>query len=212
MTHGTHETLWCEADLHFWKYYKDCSHYFRQHRPDHQPYDKIPVHYQISSAENMEVPSITIHSPDWSESSTYHEPYGFNKPFSIGFNPKGHNWYGVARIDIQFLPTDVPFIYSGKIYTGGLSSFTCKLTRLKSTHQATRIVPRNAILTPLPDHPGVTRAEWTTFRHCRHDWIGRTQHHTSYLARSTYHWIMAPSPEQAIASLVLHRMNIKVAA
>lgn len=212
MNHAHHTTLWCEARLEFWKYFKDCSHHFRTRRPDHAPYDKIPVHFQVSTAENMEVPSITIYDPEWKESATYPNPYGYGRPFQLSFNTKGHNWWGVARIDIGFYPTDVPFIYSGKIYTGSsYCDHTCKLTRLKSIHQARRVVPNDALLTPLGD--GITRAEWTARRHCRHGWIDRSTRHTAYLTYLPHHgWIAAPSPESAISQAVLHRLNLQSAA
>jgi hypothetical protein len=158
----------------------------------------------------MECPSITIHSPDWSEHATYLEPGYYRSPCRIGFNTTGHNWYGVARIDVEFRPTDVPFIYSGKIYTGGLSSHTCKLTRLKSRHQLTNHIPAHAVFTPLGD--GITRAEWTTIRHCRHGWLDRRRRHTLYVTRASHGWIYAETPEQAIAQAMLQRLQIPIAA
>jgi len=212
MNHAPHLTLWCEAHLRFYDIpsLRDRSY----NTANLQPGQKIYRHYNAAYADEYECPSITIYSPDWKEEATYHTSqhrWGYHYNFRTYRNKHGHNWHNVTRIDVTFMPADVPFYYSGKIYTGGLSSHTCQLRRLKSTHQASQFIPANATLTPLPDYPGVTEATWTTRRHCRHGWLDRTQHHTTYLARSPRGWLKAPSPDQTIAALVLHRLNLQAA-
>lgn len=191
-------TLWAELHLNFWDRFDPSCHVHRKHYPNLQRGDKIHRHHQVAFADDFNCPSITVYSPDWKESHTYQSRDGYRDNFRVSRSAHGHNWFGVTRIDIWFLPRDVPFYYWGKVFTGGLSAHTCQLRRLTSIHQATYIdIPAKAILTPMGQ--GITHAAWTF----------RRKAHEAFLTRTINDgWVSAPSYDIAIQRKVLSRLQL----
>lgn len=209
-----HETLWCEADVRFYTRHdaSDCMH--RKYRPEANTGDLIPRYSGAPYADVMECPTARIFSPDWKESAEYPNSNGWGRmPHGCIYTVwarHGHNWHNVTRIDLTFTPEDSPFYYYGRIYTSGLGNHTCKLRRMKSSHQVTHMLPWRCEFTVL-DH-GITLARWKA----RHDvrrtgWDARTTHHECHLVRTANGWQKADSFDDALKLQVLERMGIRAA-
>ena len=204
-----HPTLWAEATLQFWDDFSPANPSHRRRLPDGQPGDRLTRYGNVSTADHYACTALTLHAPDWSEHQTFTNTHAGHYANPVHYrtyrsgdgraylnkNRGGHNWFGVARINITFRPKDAPFYFSGPLYTGGMNA-TCKLRRLTSIHQATHLIPAAAILTPLEN--GITHAAWKHRRTIKE----------TFLLHGPQGWISAPTPEAAITQAVIHRLNI----
>lgn len=214
-----HTTLWCAATLRFWDRFDPACCVHRKRYPDLKSGDPVPRYGNVATADEFLCEAITLHTPDWQESARYTRMDGKGYRFNAyrggskfrGYTGRskhgGHNWYGVARIDITFSSPDLPWYYWGVLYTGG-NNDTCKLRRLKSTHQLiTTGIPADATFTPL-DH-GICRAEWKRRHPCRQGWENRTTRHTGFCFYTPGHgWSIEPTHHAAIRAKTLRRLNL----
>lgn len=205
MSPSDHETLWGEAPVTFLRRYENMNRWYRERNPGKQPHELVETCSPLD-AEQYTMPMLRIFSPDWEElDHADRSQHRFNSTWN------DHNWWRATRFDITYFPAAAPFIYYGRLITGG-HNCTFKLRRLRATHQATRRlgIPGDASLTYLGDN--ITLAKWTERRHARLGWENRTVHREAYLTRGSQGWLAAATYEECIAAAVLARLNLPQAA